>query len=481
MPTLSPVDYDPFAQAKGAAGVTLTPVDHDPFEQPNAAVDAIKAIPDATANRWSSLIGMGDSGGLYLGPDLSGPVSGPGGTAVKKQIEDVTGPLYKAKTPEGRIYSDTASAFLDPTSYVGPGGPLRAAGSSALASFLGGTAGEATGSPTAAIMASLLSPTFAKSSIASKVAAPLDTVLRKEGGAGSDVVRDMSAYSTNGHFSNQFIDQTLAGLNKDNLHLSSPETMSTLSAYRNRPWMDAKDYDALKLSLNNIDETGATQASKALYDHVNQLTKGQSLSGDVNAFKSAFNDAKGNYAAGMRGQTVEDALDNALGKAAKNNSGLNVGNDIRNSLDPLTKNRDKIARASGYSADEIAKMRQITRGTLGSNALRYGSNLLGGGGGIGSLVSGAIVGGGAGFGSTGGAEGGLGVPASIALGLLMRRGYNRVQLNRVNQLSEMVRARSPLARSMGVVTPQARGWIESILNGSNAKRLLNAAQAANRS
>lgn len=299
---------------------------------------------------------------------------------------------------------------------------------------------------------------------------PTDDILRAEGGAGAQAVRDMPLY-TKGAATDRFVNNTLSEMDRRNMTPNiAPETTRILQDYRGRIDTSAKELDELKLRLNGVqgglDKTAATAAKRALDDHIDSLVPHDMLHGDPAQMAALWNESKANYAAGMRGREVEDAIDTALGTASKNNSGLNVGNDIRNSLNRLTKDRNTEAIKSGFNPAEIAALRRITRGTIGSNLLRYGSNVLGGGGGIGSLVAGGIIGG-AGA-SEGGPEGGIAGPLAMLTGLGLRKGYNRVQVNRARALSEMTRARSPLAQLTATAQPVDTTAILRLLQAHNA-------------
>src|SRR5579872_113524 len=58
MPTLTPVDFDPFASSGAGSAPTLTPVDHDPFQEPSKALDAGKGALKGVAEGVEGLAGL---------------------------------------------------------------------------------------------------------------------------------------------------------------------------------------------------------------------------------------------------------------------------------------------------------------------------------------------------------------------------------------------------------------------------------------
>jgi hypothetical protein len=86
--------------------------------------------------------------------------------------------------------------------------------------------------------------------------------------------------------------------------------------------------------------------------------------------------------------------------------------------------------ARGLTPSEVADARKIAEGTKTQNALRATGNLLGGGGGLGAVITGIP-------------SGGLAPAAGFALKLLS----NRMTLKQAERLSEAIRMRAPLASS----------------------------------
>jgi hypothetical protein len=131
---------------------------------------------------------------------------------------------------------------------------------------------------------------------------------------------------------------------------------------------------------------------------------------------------------------------------------MNLGNTIRQKF------RSILANPRGYSDEEIAAMRSIVRGSYTQDALRIAGNILGGGGGLGSLASAA-----AGHAAEGMA-GAIGFPA---MGMGVRQLGNMLTVRKVNALDEMIRSRSPLAGDMAAQQAErdaAKRWATAYIN-----------------
>jgi len=144
-------------------------------------------------------------------------------------------------------------------------------------------------------------------------------------------------------------------------------------------------------------------------------------------------EANANYAAKMRSDLVSGKIEAAENQAAKANSGQNLENALRQRIDDIVKS-PKLRR--GFNREEIAAMQQYVRGERSANVLRFIGNLLGGGGGLGALVTG-----GASF-MAGGPAAAVAVPAA---GYAIKRVGNALSASRARALDEMIRSRAPAA------------------------------------
>jgi hypothetical protein len=116
----------------------------------------------------------------------------------------------------------------------------------------------------------------------------------------------------------------------------------------------------------------------------------------------------------------------------------------------------------GYSPEEIAALEKVVEGDRVRNSLRFYSNLAGGGGGMGAVVSGAVAG--TAGGSVGGVPvvGGLAGAAIPASGVAARLGAGALAKRSMRLADELIRSRSPLYEQMmndpkmQVISPERR-------------------------
>lgn len=166
MPSLEPVDFDPFGSAApqggpmrvtvrpGDAGPKLEPVDHDPFAGATAGDVGLDVAKSLGVGAGRGVIGMGGAAGDLsslgakgldaattfimdkLGLKKDQPIPDevksalkgmldyvPTAGSITKQAESVTGDFYKPKTRAGE-YAQTVGEFI-PGALAGPGGMAR--------------------------------------------------------------------------------------------------------------------------------------------------------------------------------------------------------------------------------------------------------------------------------------------------------------------------------------------------------------------
>jgi hypothetical protein len=194
---------------------------------------------------------------------------------------------------------------------------------------------------------------------------------------------------------------------------------------------DAADLITLRRNLKNLrgaDGVAANSVLPKVEAEIERLMPGavkdlQTADQNYNAFK------------------VAEGLDKRLAKATDQtgatHSGLNIGNKLRQAAASIANDE---RRTKYMRPEEIQALRDVAGGTFTQNSLRYLSNLLGGGGGLGALAGGAV-----GY-EAGGPEGAL----MGALGGLATRGAFGLSVgNQARGISSQVMARSPLAMQMG--------------------------------
>jgi hypothetical protein len=226
----------------------------------------------------------------------------------------------------------------------------------------------------------------------------------------------------------------------------APKTFGVLSELQNPPagaTMNYGDVHALRRVLGTVagspdatEALAATRTIRALDGFLASPPPGAVAAGDAQAAARTLAEANANYAAMKRSNTLQGKVDAADLQAASANSGVNFENALRQRLRGLL---NSPAQRRGFSPDEIVAMQSIVRGTAPANVIRTIGNLLGGGGGLGSVASGA-----AGF----AAGGPFGAVAAPAAGYALKRLGNTMAANKANALDELVRSRSPLGVSM---------------------------------
>lgn len=147
-----------------------------------------------------------------------------------------------------------------------------------------------------------------------------------------------------------------------------------------------------------------------------------------------------NYGAFKASEALDKKVASADLRASAVDSGMNVGNKIRQKVASLLESSE----ARYLSAETKADLEQIVRGTWTQNGMRHVANLLGGGGGLGMLASG-----------TAGYEAG-GIPGALA-GAVTGRGFkiaNNISVTRQAQrVAEGIRRRSPLGQQTPLMLP----------------------------
>lgn len=224
----------------------------------------------------------------------------------------------------------------------------------------------------------------------------------------------------------------------------APKTFSVLSELQNpAPGSSANfaDVHALRRVLGQVagspdatERMAASRTMEALDGFMASPPAGAVLSGDATAAAKTLADANANYAAMKTSGALQGKVDAADLQASSANSGANFENALRQRLRAILTSP---AQRRGYSPDEIIAMQSIVRGTAPANIVRTIGNLLGGGGGLGSVASGA-----AGF----AAGGPIGAVAAPAAGYALKQLGNTMVANKANALDELIRSRAPAAQ-----------------------------------
>lgn len=392
---------------------------------------------------------------------------------------DVDSVLHASSLPDPQTsvgqHAQNVASFL-PSAIGGPEsvaknllvrGVLPGAASDALGTATQGTALE----PYARMAGALVAPSGAAAD-----ALPTTEQLLAAGSQGRNAFRSLP-FATRDGVMQQWAADTLDDFqngNKGFYQANAPQTHSILQDIANHngsAW--TSDLDSWQDRLSNVsgtprEEAAALAAKRALEDRMTSFTPAQTLMGDPDEVARTWNEAQANYAAGMRSQAVNAALDTAQANADAANNGHNVGNATRSQFKKFVTND---VASQGFSPDEMAQANRVVSGTTTGNLLRSVSSGLGGGGGI---MQGLAVGAGGYLGSQSGEPGGtaVGAVAPLIFGALARRGANSSVLRQAANLDQLVRSRAPLAGGAGALQLEIlrRALIRRIAQASTALR-----------
>jgi len=224
---------------------------------------------------------------------------------------------------------------------------------------------------------------------------------------------------------------------------------------------DPGNIDFIVKGLNRIPKTEATQVDRAsagivkrgLNDFVENPPPGAVLPGTERAAAQASTlarNARGDYGGYKRMQVLNELISNAQNTAGATHSGLNLQNELRKGVRTFAKEKggESPASKAGFIPAETAALRGYARGTSPTNLLRYASNALGGGGGIGAPIAAAAYGTGGGiagqyFKDDPGAAGAVGLMAPI-VGTGLRVLGNRRANNEIQAMRDLIAQRTPL-------------------------------------
>jgi hypothetical protein len=204
-------------------------------------------------------------------------------------------------------------------------------------------------------------------------------------------------------------------------------TISNLDTLRKSFGHAARDF------ANPTEQLAAKSAQRHLDDYLANIPAQDVIQGPASEASKILTEARANYAAAKRSEVVTDAVEVAGRNAQAANSGLNVGNNTRQSLNSILKSDRK---SSGFSPEELTQMEKVVSGTVPGNTARVLGNALGGGGGLGAAVTAGI--------------GGFINPylaAAPIVGTGLRALSNASVSRQARLLDELVRSRSPLAQA----------------------------------
>jgi hypothetical protein len=305
-------------------------------------------------------------------------------------------------------------------------------------------------------MGAAINPMGPVGAIAPRAAvAPSREILKDSASGTYDAVRDMKVPFNSGPVADRIgalknqLEQTF-GIDRD----TSPKSFNALDTLDRRlsekPQITTEDIEIARRKLdsaasdfnNKIDQKTAGLVRKGLEGIVeNPPPRAVPNERFDDAIRAAglMKEARGNYGAAARADTLDKLAEKADRQAAVANSGLNLDNTLRQRVNSLLNDPKKVR---GFSDEEKAALNEVAMGTPSRNAIRYASNLLGGGGGLGAVVAGI------GSGILGAAAGGpLGASAMAippVVGLLAKKYSAGATRSALDAANEMVRQRSPM-------------------------------------
>jgi hypothetical protein len=389
--------------------------------------------------------------GFDKGPAPAAPILPTSGT-IQQKIEDTTGPLYQPQTGPGRVVQNavnfapaviggpetliakilsrvavpavaseaagelTQGTTAEPYARVG-GALLGGAGASKVANMLADSKAISAATPSLAAVKSEASNAY-DALTSRNVALPVP-----------QAVLDTLAGDITTTLNNKGIRPSTA----DKIHAAISEIRSPATAGQ----ADVADLVAARQNVKSL--LGSPDANKA--GAAVALPKIEAaIENSSPGTMAQIRDADKNWGAVRANEALDKKLAHADLRAAGADSGMNVGNKIRQKVADLLLSNE----ARFLSAETKSDLEKIVRGTLTQNVLRHAGNLLGGGGGLGMLASG-----------TAGYEAG-GVPGAVAAALA-GRGFkmanNRLVANQAARTAQNIRMRSPLGQQTPLVLP----------------------------
>lgn len=262
-----------------------------------------------------------------------------------------------------------------------------------------------------------------------------------------------------------FAEQTKVKLNEAGIDdVLAPEVFTMLGRLEKAPegaFVTGSNIQSLRRTFSKAAQStdptkraAASQAIEELDNFLPTIADSQIQAGNLDAAVKTLNSARGDWRAAKLAENLDAKLVEAQLRAEANGSGMNLTAAIKQRMASIIADPRK---RRGYSEETLGQMRDLVSGNGRANALRMGSNFLGGGGGLGAMVAS-----GGGYAAAG--------PAGIALpgvGVAMRALSNKLTLKQAERISESVRANSPLASSMQKFEEKAAAFS----NGRSARTL----------
>lgn len=438
------------------------------------AMDAIKGIPRNLAAGLFDAATTGAQAEAHAmsQPDLAKDIPNTE-QAVQAIEKGVTGPMYEAQTPVGKIVGSGARTLSNPASYVGPGtlglkiggGILGGMGSEAgreaaegtkyevPAAIAGGLIGGVTG-------AKMLGPAVERTAV------PTLAELRASADSGGVHGGYQGARNSGLELSPKGVGQFAAMAEQDltngpkygftaGPNGTAPKTLGLLDELQNAPpgsTVTAPNLDTLRRNIGNIagetkdfkptaDAKAAMVLKRHLDDYMENIPQDHVVAGDPAKYTAAIKEANGNYAAASRLGTFDARLSKAENATDRQVAG-SLDSQIKSNVGRVLDNPKQMRGLSQAEKDQI---QLINSGTPTSNILRQLGR-----GGAGVIPMGTHI-------AAAAMSGGHSIPASLAIGVPLyaaRKISEGMTKSRAAELADMLARRSPEYESrLSGVTP----------------------------
>jgi hypothetical protein len=243
----------------------------------------------------------------------------------------------------------------------------------------------------------------------------------------------------------QFVDDLKVKIDRDvAADFDAERTFKMLDKLKGNAPVGVRDVDRVRKRLGeyagelnaNFKPTPNARAAMAarqeIDDFLANLQQPQLLAGDAQAASGVLREARSTAQQGMKMDKIARWLRDAEIDAAKSHSGGNLENVIYQKIATALKNREKHLR--GWSKEEVSALQRVLP-NMAESILRRGGKLLGGGGGLGQLASGAAGGSMLGF------PGMVGLPA---LGMAMNKAGSAIASRKLNNVTDILAANTPM-------------------------------------
>lgn len=446
--------------ARGAIGVAGLPGDIGSVYAAGADKLGIPAWAQSAAKKVARHI-----------PIAGAIASGPTSSTILEDVEDAAGPLYKPKTTAGR-YAGKIGEFA-PGALL-PGGLAVRAANVVLPGVASETARLATegeaAEPYAEAAGGLVGGMLANKTAraltnwARKKSLPTDAEIAtvKQGlydasdqstiGNLTDPV-DLKAFSTG-------LTQKLNRAGMRDAQESAPGAHGVVRGIEDpATGLQSDVYDLVqsRKAAKKLFAKGEGQAVDILLNELDQAIDALSPAG-IHALKAA--DREHSVLKAL--ETVNERLANVQHRTDSVNSGMNLGDKVRQNLTSFRANKK---HTRSLKPDELAQIDRTIAGNWTENRLRNWSNKFGGGGGLGQALLSA-GGGGTAYGLSGDPVTGIAVGAGLGgLGTAMRGLSNRMTMAQARKLDHMIRARSAAAPP-GAGPLLERKFLERVAQGA---------------